>query len=153
MKCFYYCYGRSHSSVVAAYIHLHKLPEDRIPSIEEILSIPEFDQGNPRDFGVPYFIGTDNSGNEIYIIGFGSNAGLALQTIYNIQSQQGLKTLDWHFFNALERIDILTKIGGFLSRNLKIKSGKYLAALGIRKSYHHLLELVKSARTCELKEF
>jgi hypothetical protein len=114
--------------------------------VKEILMIPEFDQGNPRDFGVPYFLGNDLLGNQIYIIGFGGAQKLALQTIYNILQQQGIDQLNWLFFNALEQINLLTRIGGFISRNLRIKFGKYLAALGIQKSYPQLLELVKSAK-------
>jgi stage V sporulation protein AE len=133
--------------VIAACIHLQRLPEDRIPSIKEILAIPEFDQADPRDFGVPYFIGEDFRNNQVYIIGFGKNYQLALQTIHYILADQGCDPLDWHFFNALNQIGTLTKIGGFLSRNLKIIFiGRHLAALGIQKSYLKLVKLVQSIK-------
>ena len=147
MKLFYFCYGRSHSSVIAGYIHLQKLPLDRIPSIQEILAIPEFDQANPRDFGVSYFLGRDTGDNEVYIIGFGKDHQFALQTIHYILIDRGYNPLDWHFFNALDQIGTLTRIGGYLSRRLKlITLGRHLAALGIQKSYSQLVKLVESVK-------
>jgi hypothetical protein len=147
VKLFYFCYGRAHSSVIAGYIHLQKLPGDRIPSIKEIIAVPEFDKANPGDFGIPYFLGKDDLGREVYVIGFGKNHLLALQTIHYILINQGNDPSDWHFLNALNKIGILTKIGGFLSRNLKIVTiGRYLAALGIQKSYFQLIKLVELAK-------
>lgn len=150
MKLFYFCYGRSHSSVIAGYIHLQRLPRDRIPSIKEIIAVPEFDKANPGDFGVPYLLGKDNLGREVYIMGFGKNYLLALQTIHYILVNQGIDPSDWLFFNALDQIGTLTKIGGFLSRNLRIITiGRYLAALGIQRSYFQLVKLVESAKEIE----
>lgn len=146
MKLFYFCYGRAHSSVIAGNIHLQRLPADRIPTIKEIIAVPEFDKSNYRDFGIPYFLGKDQNGHEVYIIGFGKNHLLALQTI-NFLLNQISNPLEWRFYNALDQIGLLTKIGGFISRNLKIVTiGRYLAALGIQKSYFQLVKLVESTK-------
>lgn len=146
MKLFYYCYGRAHSSVVAGLIHLNKLPKDRVPDIKEIVSAPGFDQSDKSDFGIPYFLGKDECNNEVYIIGFGGAPNLGLQTICYLLERMG-NPLEWKFYNSLASIGWLTKIGGFLSKKLKLsRIGKYLAALGIQKTYSNLVELVQTAK-------
>ncbi len=146
MKLFYYCYGRAHSSVTAGCIHLNRLPDHRIPSVQEILAIPEFDQSDSSNFGEPYFLGKDECGNEVFIIGFGGEAALGLQTIYFFLERAGNPT-EWKFFNSLSSIGWLAKTGGFISKKLKIvKVGRYLAALGIQKSYRDLVKLVKTVK-------
>lgn len=149
MKLFYYCYGRSHSSVIAGSIHLKRLPDNRIPGIREILAVPEFDRGDSSDFGVPFYLGNDEAGNEVYIIGFGRETFLGLQTIYHFLRGNADPT-EWKFFNSLAAVGWLTKIGGFISKKLKLPLvGKYLAAVGIRRSYRNLVELVKKAKETE----
>lgn len=146
MKFFYYCYGRAHSSVIAGWIHLNRLPSHRIPSIKEILAIPEFDRSNSEDLGEPYFLGRDENDNEVFIIGFGGESALGLQTIYFLL--EGFDDpSEWKFYNSLGSIGWLTKIGGFISKKLKIAPvGKYLAALGIQRSYFNLVKLVRTAK-------
>ncbi|NLW46948.1 MAG: DUF3189 family protein [Firmicutes bacterium] len=149
MRLFYYCYGRAHSSVVAGLIHLNRLPRDRVPNVNEIISAPGFDQSNQPDIGIPYFLGKDRHNNEVFIIGFGSAPDLGLQTIYYLLAQMG-NPLEWKFYNSLASIGWLTKIGGFISKKLKVSSiGKYLAALGIQNSYSSLVELVKNVEENE----
>lgn len=146
MKLFYYCYGRAHSSVISGWIHLNRLPKDRVPSIKEIISAPGFDQSDKHDFGIPYYLGKDEHNNEVFIIGFGGAPNLGLQTIYYLLERLG-NPLEWKFYNSLASVDWLTKTGGFISKKLKLsRLGKYLAALGIQKSYSTLVELVRTVK-------
>jgi Protein of unknown function (DUF3189). len=143
VRLFYYDNGGSYSSIIAAYIHLQKLPEDRIPSINEIVKILE---EHPGDFGVPNFVGNDLWNNQVYIIGFDSDSGLALQTIGHFLSKQDISFLKWHFVDTLDSTNLFIKTGGFIS-HIHSKSGKYLAAIGIQKGYFQLVQLVKSSQT------
>jgi hypothetical protein len=146
MKIYYYCYARAHSSVVAGYIHLNRLPSSRIPTIEELMAIREFDKSEGKDWGIPYFLGDDERHNQVYIIGLGKDRPLALQAIYHILNEYG-NPLDYRFFNTLEQIDWVTRIGGFLSRSLGLVAiGRRLSALGIQRSYFGLTKLVKRAK-------
>lgn len=146
MKLFYYCFARAHSSVIAGYIHLGKLPQDRIPAIKEIMAIPEFDKTDSSVKGIPYLLGKDHQNHEIYLIGFGKDDLIGIQTIHHFL-QQNANPAEWRFFNALSQIGYLTKLGGFLSRNLKITLiGRFLAAWGIQRSYFRLVQLVKTSK-------
>ena len=47
MIIIYRCYGGTHSSVMAASIHLELLPGDRKPAGKELLALPYFDRIQP----------------------------------------------------------------------------------------------------------
>jgi hypothetical protein len=150
VKFFYFSNRHSLMAVIAAYIHLQKLPRDRKPSVQEILTIPEFDKNILGDYGVPYFIGVDPEKHPIYVIHFVADSQFALQTIFNILNQRGWDPSDWHFFNVSKPYNMLIKVGEIISSKFKVhKIGKYIAALGIQKSYFQLLKMVKSLK--ELK--
>ncbi len=146
MKFFYYCDRQLFTAIVAAFIHLHKLPKERTPSIDEILMISEYDQLISGDFGVPYFLG-EIYNCQIYAINFDSNVSLALQTIKNILSQRGVDFSKWCFCDIFESKDVgntFIQIGERLSRKLVTRPlGKYLTAIGIQKKYGEIWEMVK----------
>lgn len=147
MKIFYFCFAGSHSSVIAANIHLRRLPEDQIPTIEEIVTVNEFDRRSVKDAGIPYFLGQDANGNDVYVIGFGKDREIGLQTIYNLLEQLAVPTTEWKFFDTLSEINWLTKLGGFLSGRLGLVSiGRVLAAKGIQGCYYRLTDVVKKAK-------
>ena len=51
MIIIYHCYGGTHSSVMAASLHLGLLPQDKKPTGKELLALPYFDQQSGADFG------------------------------------------------------------------------------------------------------
>ena len=57
MIIIYRCYGGTHSSVMAASIHLELLPGDRKPAGKELLALPYFDRQNGADFGKIFYMG------------------------------------------------------------------------------------------------
>jgi hypothetical protein len=132
--------------VIAGYIHVNKLPLNRVPMFHEILKIAEFDNSHGRDYGIPYFLGKDDCQNEIYILGFGKERALGLQTIFHLLLEDPPST-EWKFLNALDQINWLTRIGGFLSQQLKlVYIGKNLAARGIQMTYFKIVKLVTAEK-------
>lgn len=69
MKVIYHCYGGSHSSVVAAALHLKWLDPTRLPDPLDLIHLPYFDKTQDSDFGRIHYMGTDESGHDIYILG------------------------------------------------------------------------------------
>lgn len=118
--------------------------------IREILDLPEFDNNRGRDFGIPCFLGKDSRQNDIYALGLWKDRALGLQTIIHLLAEGSYQT-EWKFLNALDHINWLTRLGGFLSQRLKLKFiGKNLAARGIQMSYFQLVKLVtKEKGHCE----
>lgn len=143
MKLFYYCFAGSHSSVIAANIHLQKLPTDRLPTVKEIMAVEHFNKRTKDQLGQGLYLGTDEQGHQIYVIGLGKDRKLALQVIYHLLNERD-NLSDWKFYDALSELHWLTKVGGFLSGNLKwVGPGKYLATLGIRRCYPKLYRMVQ----------
>lgn len=80
MKIIYNCYGGAHSSVTAAALHLGLLPEARPATAKELLSLPYYDAQVGKDHGRIRFMGFDEWGNEVYVVGK-KNLGFFYETI------------------------------------------------------------------------
>ncbi len=145
MKIIYCCYGSAHSSVIAAAIHLRKLPWDRLPTLAELVKQERFDRTENREIGTPFFMGRDGEGNEIYALGLGPDKVMIRRTIASLIKILAYPPREILLVDTLVCIHSLTRIGGFLSRRQGLVScGRPLAALGIRLSYRGLLELVQA---------
>ncbi|PTM58665.1 DUF3189 family protein [Desmospora activa] len=144
-RLIYHCYGSAHSSVVAAAIHLGRLPTERLPTKEEVLHLPDFDRARSEEIGTLFFKGEDQRGTMVYTVGFGHHweAGVrALRSMLEIHGAEG-----FHLVRALDSITWLTKVGGSLSRHYGWPAvGRPLAAWGIRRSYPKLLALVDGVK-------
>lgn len=137
----YHCYGSAHSSVVAAAIHLGRLPSDRLPSKEEVLRLPDFDRARSEEIGTLFFKGKDPYGTMVYTVGFGRYWECGVRAFRSMLEIHGCR--QFHLVRALDSITLLTKVGGSLSRHYGWPAvGRPLAAWGIRRSYPQLLSLV-----------
>ncbi|HOP73755.1 MAG TPA: DUF3189 family protein [Bacillota bacterium] len=146
MKVFYYCFAGTHSSVIAAAIHLNRLPMDRIPDRNEILNTVPFDLRESEDIGIPYFMGIDECGHEIYVLGFGKDPALGLQVVQHLIEGRADHE-EWKFFNTLPCINWTTRCGGYLSRRWKwVGIGRFLLIRGIRQCYPKICKLVQQIK-------
>ncbi|MGI5838241.1 MAG: DUF3189 family protein [bacterium] len=148
LRIFYSCYGSAHSSILASAIHLGNLPDDRRPTCREILDLPGFDRMEGRDIGTPLFIGRDERGVEVYAIGFRSGRQIMSHAVYSLLAAYGAPRQDLLLVNSLAYVNLLTRCGGFLSRQLGIVSvGRPLAAFGIWLSYLDFVAMVREVKT------
>lgn len=148
MKIIYTCYGGAHSSIVASAIHMGYLPVDRIPTKEEILNIPYYDQ-SPKEFrGTPIYIGTDEKLRKIYALGMGSYRKEYTEVAYNFAFQLSTDVKkNIQIINVVPLLSFSVKIGGFLSRRVGlIKLGRPLTVAGIQKRYNLFIELVEDVK-------
>lgn len=148
MKIIYSCYGGAHSSIVASAIHLGYLPFDRIPTKEEILSIPYYDQSPKELRGKPIYIGRDKELREIYALGMGPHRNEYTKIAYNFIFQfEKAEKKDIQIINVIPLLSFSTKIGGFLSRRLGlIRLGRPITVNGIQKRYEFFVDLVKDVK-------
>lgn len=144
MLIFYCCYGRAHSSVVAAAIHLEILSPG---TPRDIVKLQHFDQATAEDLGVPKLIGTDPDGNQIFILGRGAAGALVEEAIKSIFSLAGIDAHDILFVDLQPHLNFCTRLGGFLSRRLGfVYLGRRLAALGIWRALKRIKECVQQAK-------
>lgn len=147
MKIIYHCYGSAHSSVMCASIHLGLLPSDRKPSADELMQIPLFDRTTPAQIGTVFFIGHDCHDNEIYVLGMANAKSIVKNTVYSLLQICGIDRQDIRLVNSLKHVNLITKIGGFLSRRLNLISiGRPLVIYGVRHNYFEYVNLVKSVK-------
>ena len=148
MKIIYSCYGGAHSSITAAAIHTGILPNDRIPSKEEILAVPFYDETMGKDIGRPIHMGVDEWNNDVYVVGMGSNREMHTKMIYEFANEFNDKNQkDIMIIKAIDLINTYVRFGGLLSRRLNIISlGRPLTVYGMRKNFMLFIELVNNVK-------
>lgn len=143
MIVFYYCYGSSHSSVLAAAIHVGLLSTEQVPFNKEIVNLQHYDKTESQEIGTPFFFGYDELANPVYIIGMKSDDQVVLNSIHNLLQSLGISKTNYVFINTLNKVNIWTRVGGFLSRRLGlVKLGRPLTVYGLKKVYFDFVKLV-----------
>ena len=148
MKIIYSCYGGAHSSIIASAIHIEYLPADRVPTGEEILNAPYYDQSPKELRGKPIYMGTDEKLREIYALGMGPYRTVYTKIAYNFAFQLANRDKgDIQIVNVTPLLSFSVKLGGFMSRCLGlIKLGRPLTVFGIQKRYDFFVELVEDVK-------
>ncbi len=147
MIVLYHCYGAAHSSVLSAAIHLGLLADDRIPGIKEIREIPYFDRNKTEEIGIPFLYGIDKWGNKIYVQGMGGSDRIVINLLKDIMALYGIPEREILLVNALENVNILVRIGGFLSRRLGLVfPGRVISIIGLQLAYPKFLRTVQRVK-------
>lgn len=147
MIVIYQCFGGAHSSVLAAAIHTHMLPVDRIPAGEEIINLPFYDKTPDRKIGVPLFFGTDEFQNKIFIQGLGKAKKIVPNVLESFLQLEGISTEKVYLKNTLQYVTLSVRLGGFLSRGLgMVFPGRLITVYGLKKSYPRFVEMVKRVK-------
>lgn len=147
MVIIYCCYGGTHSSPIAAAIHIGILNSTEIPTAAQILAVCHYDKVESNDRGKVMFVGDDEYGNKIYVCGRGRDKTGIKQAIESgILLAKG-ETDDFVFVDTLNAVNIYMRIGGFLSRRLKwIAVGRPLVIWGTQKAFWQLVQIVQKTK-------
>lgn len=143
----YHDTGGTHSTAVAAAIHLNRLPMDHVPTVSDIMQVPLFDRLEKRLAGRLIFHGKDEYGNAIYTISTKNGSPLvinAIQTVFDmIERDKG----DIYCVDTSTAVNTLMHIGGVSSRGLGLVSlGRPLVAYGTMKAYPRIVDIVKKTK-------
>ncbi|KXZ39402.1 Protein of unknown function [Alkalithermobacter thermoalcaliphilus JW-YL-7 = DSM 7308] len=148
MNIIYHCVGGTHSSAIASAIHLKFLPENKIPSKEEIMSIGYFDTLDKPDQGKIIYRGSDEFGNKVYTLSRQLNKNLVLNTLKDSYSLAGGNLGDIILVDTMQCVNILMKIGGFSSRKLKLVFfGRPIVIKGSQLAYMNIVNLVRDIKS------
>lgn len=146
MKIIYHCYGGSHSSVMAAALHLGLIPKNRIPSLNELMNIPYYDKTNNSDFGSIRLMGVDEYKNEVYVLGKKSMGDRYSRLLMGVAEILGCSD-ELMAVNCMNRVNLAMKLGGFSSRKMGIVSlGRPVLVRGSQKAFMELVNLVEITR-------
>lgn len=147
MQIIYTCYGGAHSSPMAAAIHLGRLEGDPLPSLETIQNLPYFDITDTGDQGRVFPVGTDEFGNDVYILGRGSNELPIRQAVQSGCLLAGGDPRRVLFVNTLKAVNWQMRVGGFLSRRMGLVClGRPLVTRGARRAYPKLVQIVTATK-------
>ena len=141
----YNCYGGTHSSSLAAAVHLKKLPLDRIPSKEEILNVDGFNKLTYKDMGKIIYHGTDEEGNKVFSVGRGTSKVLipCLKNLITLLHDECGLNCKIIFSNMSPTVPPVMTMGGFFSRGFNIDFiGVPLLVLGAKQSFKKVIEIV-----------
>ena len=147
MKIIYYCYGGTHSSVIAAAIHTGQLSTNS-PSQAKINNLPLYDKINQNELGQLFFYGADEFGNLVYVLGLGSKRQLMKELLLDYLSLFNINTGEIMLVASLPYVNFFTKLGGVLSRKLGLVSlGRLLVTYTLQNLYPEYNELVKQVKS------
>lgn len=143
MKIIYHCFGGSHSSVTAAALHLGLLPKDKLPGTEDLMALPYYDKTTDQDFGAIHYMGSDEQGNEVYVLGKKSLGNRFNNLLMGIAELLG-KEEQILAVNVMERVNISMKLGGFTSRRISLpRLGRPVVIWGTRQAFKSMVNLVE----------
>ncbi|WP_284639599.1 DUF3189 family protein [Paenibacillus silviterrae] len=138
-------FGGTHSTVMAATYHLQKLPQDREPTRQEILTAHNFNELVYSDRGKLFFHGTDEDGNKVYTMGRGRSK-ILVPGIYHLLlmlEKEGALNDKIILSNTSPTVPLALTFGGLTSRWLKIDwIGVPLLVKGIKQAYQDIIRLV-----------
>ena len=143
VRVFYHCYGSAHTSVVSAAIHLGLLPNGRPPRSDRLADIGLFDRVDTRLVGTPLFMGVDDEGHEVYVLGLAGAKGELLPAFTTLLGRHGGDI----FVDSLVLATPAMKMGGLLSRRLGlITVGRSMVSLAVIQHYGAFCDLVANTR-------
>ncbi|MFB6467195.1 DUF3189 family protein [Cytobacillus sp. Hz8] len=143
-------YGGTHTTSLAAALHLHLIHPSSFPlTKEEILAVPYFNQLTKQDFGKLIFHGEDQDGHLVYTIGRKSQKlvvpsleSLGLMLLNHFKVEERII-----FSNTSPIVPTAMSLGGFFSRGLKINTiGVPFLVMGAKKCMNNIYELVENTK-------
>lgn len=147
MYIIYHCYGGAHSSVTAASIHLGFISEEGIPSSEELMALPYYDQPRKDDHGFLRYMGSDQMGNRVYIIGRRRLKKYFPQIIKSFADLLNVPQKELLIIDTVPYVNLLMMLGGYTSRRLGwVKMGRPLVLKGTMMAFPNFVRLVRNTK-------
>ncbi|WP_427339053.1 DUF3189 family protein [Caloranaerobacter sp. DY30410] len=147
MYIIYHCVGGTHSSAIASAIHLGILPNNKKPSLKDILSLSYFDTLNKKDQGKIIFRGIDENGHKVFTLSRQFVPHLVIPAIKDAWELAGGNKDELLLVNTMDGVNFLMKIGGFSSRRLNLVTfGRPIVAYGTILTYNKLVKIVENTK-------
>ncbi|TZE83592.1 DUF3189 family protein [Calorimonas adulescens] len=139
----YYDYGGTHTSVVAAAVHLGRLNPEKVPEGKELIDLPLFDRITQSDLGHIIYNGTSIDGNNIYTLGLKKAKNLVIPAVEDMYKAVFGNTDGLYLVDVSSATNFYMKLGGLLSRGMRLQFlGLPLVVYGTRKAYRNIVRLV-----------
>ncbi len=154
MIVIYHDVGGAHSTATAANIHINKLPIDRVPSKDELLSLPTFDKIKKNERGHLIYIGDDENRNKIYTISRQYTPNLVIPAITDMYNILQGSTDELYVVDTQPAVNLLMKIGGYASRKLNwVSFGRPIVTKGTQNAYMDIVNIVRGVKNNIIKQY
>ncbi|MDF2881442.1 MAG: hypothetical protein K0R54_1999 [Clostridiaceae bacterium] len=152
MIVIYHDVGGAHSTAVAANIHINKLPMDRIPNKQELISLPTFDKIEKEQMGHLIFIGEDENKAKIYTLARQYKPNMVISAVTDMYSILHGSTDELFIVDTKPSVNLLMNIGGYTSRKLHwVNFGRPIVTKGTQQAYMDIVNIVKGVKNLEIK--
>lgn len=143
----YHCVGGTHSSAIAAGIHLNMLPIDSKPSYKDIKEFPFFDTLTKENQGKIILRGKDSQGNKVFTLSRQFVPQLVIPAVKDSFILGGGDLNNLLLVDTMSAVNTLMKIGGFSSRRLNLVSlGRPIVTKGTLQAYNDIIKIVKETK-------
>ncbi|KHF39902.1 DUF3189 family protein [Halalkalibacter okhensis] len=145
----YNCYAGTHSSALCAAYHLNKIPNDRIPTKEEILGIDIFNKLTSKSIGKLIYHGMDEEDNQVFTLGRGLSHKMitAISELLLLLEGKGYEHEKVICSNASPTVPLEMTFGGLFSHKMHIDFvGIPLLVKGAQRTYPNISKLVKKTK-------
>jgi len=143
LKVIYSCYWGSYLAVVAASLHLGLINGQEFLSVEKIMNLPLFGKLKKQDLGEMIFMGSDNRGRQVYVMGTKRSGRIIERTFNGFAQIYGLEKKAVEFIDLMDYNNFYIGMGIFLIDKLGIRNiGMIILFHGIKKSFGRLRALV-----------
>lgn len=130
----YSCFGGTHTSPVAAALHLGLLPRGRPFTLEALEALPPFDRLTLRDLGRLLVWGRDAHGLQVATIGHGGWLNPIRTAVSATLAATGTPPGQVHWVDCYDLLTPSLRLGGFLSRSLGLsRAGRFLLLRGLEQ--------------------
>jgi len=147
VKIIYHCYGGTHSSVLAAALHLNLLPAGKKPDRKMLKCLPFFDKQLKKDLGRIFFLGRDEQRHNIFIVGRFDCPEIIEKGLCDLAKIFSIPGKDFITVNVMPYVSNSMKIGGFLSRALGIVGlGRFIVTWGCIRAYKEIAVIVQKVK-------
>lgn len=147
MIVIYHDVGGTHSTAIAANIHVNNLPIDKVPDKNEIIQLPTFDKIHKNQLGHIIYIGEDEFGSKVYTLGRKYKPNIVLASITDIYAMLNGEPEELYIIDTHPTVNIWMKIGGFASRELgMVTIGRPIVTYGTLKTYKNIADIVKAVK-------
>lgn len=142
----YYCFGGTHSSVMAAAIHLNWLSASRLPTDEELRRTPYFNCESNHRIGTVHHMGlTDDAA--IKAVGLGANRKPLRRLLIQVLGLLGWRSDEVISTETLNAVGWMLRLGGFMSCRLGWRHLSWpLVSAGARRAHPKLCAKVEQIK-------
>jgi hypothetical protein len=143
MKIIYYDSTGQYLAVIAAAIHLNMLTtKEEVPSWTEFSKLPYFNANYKVELGKIIFVGTDQSGNEIYILGSAKVGKVIERAVQGLNDIFEIKK-ESLFIDLTKNEDWLLSLGLIFKRVIPVLSlGNKLIYSSLANSFSKIVDEV-----------